>query len=552
MARILICHVPHDAAAARELGAALMGRGHTISFDGEPDSAREDRFPRLRHFDTVAIVWSEVAAASTGLSDMARDALSHNLLVPVVTDDLDARRLPIIFRKLNLFRARDVDGISRCVARLAAAVTIRKEIKASPPAPEPKRSLVPPPKARPDPVSAGVPVRETPVARTSPRGFAESLPLVPQRAATAGPHSLAAAQERSALARQAMPATAPVELLSPATAADHEVATDIRAPVPKVRRVVRIGDLLPDVGEEPELADAERVLEATENAVRLEKIADDKFVQAARPRASARTHADIARAEARAPERSIEPLPERPKRRPTKPNAGVAEKTVAEPSGARPDPALSPFEVLLAEGAAQPSKPEPELSAFERFIAESAPQRPAPRPITPAHVLEDVLALKVEQLLHFIPEQMYLGEPETAVVRLGSDALLDLVSEDAGVTGELPVVQTLSLSLHSYARVFEIARRAETTQYVAGGGLTGAPLDPNGTGYWEWHVTPWDYGEHALFVRISAVLRDSRGVPYTAALQDQKFPVFVSGRKREIPGWSRLKGAFNVLRGRSR
>jgi hypothetical protein len=130
MARTLICHVPQDAAAARELGAALMGRGQAVSFDGEPDSPRHDRFSRLRLFDAVIVVWTEASAASAGLTQIAGHALHANLLVSVRAEGLDVTRLPLAFRKLNSFQVRDADAITRFVARLSTAQSSLKDMRA--------------------------------------------------------------------------------------------------------------------------------------------------------------------------------------------------------------------------------------------------------------------------------------------------------------------------------------------------------------------------------------------------------------------------------------
>lgn len=126
MARILICHVPKDGATARELGAALMGRDHFVSFDGEPDTPRADRATRLRQFEAVVVIWTETSAHSAGLAEIARNSLPLNALVPVRAEELDKTKLPLAFRKLNMFAPREVDGISRLVARFSTAATSLK------------------------------------------------------------------------------------------------------------------------------------------------------------------------------------------------------------------------------------------------------------------------------------------------------------------------------------------------------------------------------------------------------------------------------------------
>ncbi len=128
MARILICHVPKDGSIAREVGSALMGRGHFVSFDGEPDVPREDRSGRLRQFEAVVVIWTDASVQSAALAAIAEEAFLLSLVVPVRAPDLAVARLPLTFRKLNMVAPRDIDGMARVVARLSTAVTSRREM----------------------------------------------------------------------------------------------------------------------------------------------------------------------------------------------------------------------------------------------------------------------------------------------------------------------------------------------------------------------------------------------------------------------------------------
>lgn len=128
MARILICHVPKDGSIARDVGSALMARGHFVSFDGEPDAPRADRSTRLRQFEAVVVVWTETSYQSVGLAQIARDMLPLNVLIPVRSDDLAISRLPLTFRKLNMLSPRDFDGLGRLIARLSSAASSMKDI----------------------------------------------------------------------------------------------------------------------------------------------------------------------------------------------------------------------------------------------------------------------------------------------------------------------------------------------------------------------------------------------------------------------------------------
>jgi hypothetical protein len=128
MARILICHVPKDGSLARELGAALMGRGHFVSFDGEPDNPRLGRFTRIRQFESVIVLWTDHSAHSDGLAEIARESLPHNLLVSLRAAELPITKLPLVFRKLTMLAPRDFEAVSRVVARMNTAASSLREM----------------------------------------------------------------------------------------------------------------------------------------------------------------------------------------------------------------------------------------------------------------------------------------------------------------------------------------------------------------------------------------------------------------------------------------
>lgn len=210
MARILICHVPKDGATARELGAALMGRDHFVSFDGEPDTPRADRATRLRQFEAVVVIWTDTSAHSAGLSEIARDTLPLNALVPVRAEELDKTKLPLAFRKLNMFAPREVDGISRLVARFSTAATSLKNMAeastrlAAAPRAE-KRPLKP---ARaPDhagaPQKAPSPTASAQQTKAAPKAAPPTAPSAPKAmpATAAHPHVIEAGTAATAAAR---------------------------------------------------------------------------------------------------------------------------------------------------------------------------------------------------------------------------------------------------------------------------------------------------------------------------------------------------------------
>jgi hypothetical protein len=175
MARILICHVPKDGSIARDLGAALMGRGHFVSFDGEPDTPRPDRSTRLRQFEAVIVVWTETSAQNASLAEIAREVMPLNLLVPARAEDLSPSRLPLMFRKLNMLSPRDVDGFSRVIARLSTAAASLRDMTERETARRIAETYAPP-------ATRGEP-------RTEPRGEPPSLrpPPLPHQPSTRQP-----------------------------------------------------------------------------------------------------------------------------------------------------------------------------------------------------------------------------------------------------------------------------------------------------------------------------------------------------------------------------
>lgn len=151
-----------------------------------------------------------------------------------------------------------------------------------------------------------------------------------------------------------------------------------------------------------------------------------------------------------------------------------------------------------------------------------------------AHETKEGKALEVEagKLVHKIPNKMWLGEPETVEVRLGREAAAGLASGLVGrgaLTEEnIPIVETMSVSLYARGGAFEIERQSETTQLVKTDALKGTAFEGTDFGRWTWLVTPKKTGAQQLCVKVSAGLKDSRGVPTTATLPDREFAVSVS------------------------
>jgi hypothetical protein len=86
----------------------------------------------------------------------------------------------------------------------------------------------------------------------------------------------------------------------------------------------------------------------------------------------------------------------------------------------------------------------------------------------------------------------------------------------------------MSVSLYGRPGAFTIERQSETSQLVMSDLLRGTPLETQDFGHWVWLVTPRQTGTHQLFLKVSAALKDSRGVPTTTKLPDREFKVSVS------------------------
>jgi len=206
MARILICHVPKDGGMARDMGAALMGRGHFVSFDGEPDTPRAERAPRLRQFEAVVVLWTEISAPSPGLSEIARETLPLNVLVPVKAPDMDHARIPLAFRKLNMLAPRDTDGIARLVARLSSAASSMREMAEH----EAQRKKAGKSQSQGAPAAAPLPTRADVLLPAAPRGVVRvNAPSAPAQVPQASSPVVAAASAVRARPLSGLPEVEP-------------------------------------------------------------------------------------------------------------------------------------------------------------------------------------------------------------------------------------------------------------------------------------------------------------------------------------------------------
>jgi hypothetical protein len=676
MARILICHVPKDGAAARELGSALMGRGHTVSFDGEPDSPRSDRFSRLRQFEAVVVLWTENSVGSSGIAEVAREALGPNLLVPVRVDDLPIARLPLAFRKLNSFLALDIDAIMRNIARLSVAASSRNEMQSRPTphgdAAEQARERPARPPAPRRAANVGLALRDvsTPASPAAPRrdvmaelaqrnAAARSQPPAPrrdvmaelaQRNATA--RSQPAAPRRDVMAELAQRDAPPASSAAPRRDVTAELAQQ-NVPTPASPAALR-RDLMAEVAQRNAPAPSPPV------APRRDLMAELAQRNASTPASPAAPRRDVMAKLAHrnvptlaspvTPRRDVmDELTQRDAPAPASPAAprrdvmdeltqwdALAPSPPPEPRGdvmaelaqwdaPTPSPPPAPRRDAMAELAqwdapAPPSPhrdailelaqhdafPPPEAPSSRHAASVEPPQRdhswPSPMPAParsamaaeheeeraapwdrqdvleqrgaewldspnddpePAHgELEDfglarapagpnagpydrALAVAAGHLMHQIPGEMWLGEPELVEVWLGGAAKVALArgfsGHGASTREELPTIETMSISLFTTGDAFEIERYTETTQGFTAGHLGQTPLDVSNLGRWAWQVIPRVSGSHRLYIRVSALLRDKRGMASSAVLPDQELWVSVYASAGEFPLWPKVK-----------
>ena len=141
-------------------------------------------------------------------------------------------------------------------------------------------------------------------------------------------------------------------------------------------------------------------------------------------------------------------------------------------------------------------------------------------------------AAEAGRLVHKIPEKMWVGEPEQVEVRLGREATeqlaVGIVGRGAISIQDIPIVETMSVLLVSSQATFLIEPQSEATQLVLNDILQGSDLEHDGFGRWNWLVTPKKTGPHQLVLKVSAGLKDSRGVPTTVRLPDREFKIAVS------------------------
>jgi hypothetical protein len=73
--------------------------------------------------------------------------------------------------------------------------------------------------------------------------------------------------------------------------------------------------------------------------------------------------------------------------------------------------------------------------------------------------------------------------------------------------------------------------------------VLGTAFHSDDFGRWVWLVTPRQRGEHTLLVKVSAAIRDSRGLPTTSSLPDKTFAVSVRVQIMRAAGLALLRAA---------
>jgi hypothetical protein len=150
-----------------------------------------------------------------------------------------------------------------------------------------------------------------------------------------------------------------------------------------------------------------------------------------------------------------------------------------------------------------------------------------PDPSTPKGALE----IEAGRLAYQIPERMWLGMQEMVEVRLGPLLAPEFMTGFIGRGGikleHVPIVETMSVSLVCEPGAFDIEPRSQEVQLVKPDLVKGTAFHQADFGKWVWLVTPRETGEHTLLVKVSAAMKDSRGLPTSAALPDKIIAVTV-------------------------
>jgi hypothetical protein len=105
----------------------------------------------------------------------------------------------------------------------------------------------------------------------------------------------------------------------------------------------------------------------------------------------------------------------------------------------------------------------------------------------------------------------------------------------------------MAVSLAAEPGDFDIDERSLREQLVRTDVVKGTPLEQHDFGKWMWVVTPRRRGRHQLYVKISAAIKDSRGLPVASALPDKTFPITVNVRVSRVIAGIVSRGAAGIV-----
>jgi tetratricopeptide (TPR) repeat protein len=170
---------------------------------------------------------------------------------------------------------------------------------------------------------------------------------------------------------------------------------------------------------------------------------------------------------------------------------------------------------------------QPAERTLDQLSALHTLQAQKPEPSSP----EGALAIEAGRLAYQIPDRMWVGVQETVEVRLGAVIAKEIMQGFVGrgdvKLEHVPIVETMSVSLVCEPGTFDIDPRSKETQLVKPDLVKGTAFHQDDFARWKWVVTPRQSGEHTLLVKVSAAIRDSRGLPTTSSLPDKIIAVTV-------------------------
>lgn len=144
---------------------------------------------------------------------------------------------------------------------------------------------------------------------------------------------------------------------------------------------------------------------------------------------------------------------------------------------------------------------------------------------------QGALQIEAGRLVYQVPTSMWLGVQETVEARVGPQVAAEILQGftgrgDIGVE-DVPIVETMSVSLVCEPGAFDIVPRSQEVQLVKPDLVKGTAFHQADFGKWVWLVTPRERGKQKLSVKVSAALKDSRGLPTTSSLPDKIISVEV-------------------------